>query len=242
MKTYELFIPKKVGSLTLKNRNFKISEAHACRIIFQLCCSVAYIHSYKIIHRNIKPENILIESEEKDNLYNIKVIDFGTAKLFDKNKSEDKVIGSAYYIAPEVLNSKYNEKCDIWSSGVILYILLTGKPPFNGSDDEIVDKIKKGKYDLKANPWQNISVEAKDLIKKMLNKKYQSRISALQCLEHPFLKKEIDECQKSKETKKILKNLKNFQNQDKLQQATIAYIVHFLTPANEFEQLILKYK
>jgi calcium-dependent protein kinase len=101
--------------------------------------------------------------------YRIKIIDFGTAKIYEQNKSENKIIGSSYYIAPEVLHKNYNEKCDIWSVGVILYILLCGRAPFTGHNhNEILSKIKIGNYDLKRKPFDSISIEAKDLIKKML--------------------------------------------------------------------------
>ena len=213
------------------------NEGHIIKIMNQLLSAVTYLHKNNITHRDLKPENILVDSISNDNI-SIKVIDFGTCNYVTKNKNLKLKVGSPYYIAPEVLDGNYNEKCDIWSCGCILYVLLAGYPPFNAeTTKDLFDEIRKGKYELTGYEWESVSSEAKDLIKKMLNKKYQSRISSLLCLEHPFLKKEIDEGQKSKETKKILKNLKNFQNQDKLQQATIAYIVHFLTPANEFEQL-----
>ena len=137
--------------------------------MYQVLSAVFYCHNINIIHRDLKPENILVEKEENEEGFsNIKIIDFGTAKIFDKDKSEQKVIGTAYYIAPEVLAGKYNEKCDIWSCGVIMYILLCGRPPFGGDEDEIIENIKKGEYDLAEEPWNRISYEAKDLIKSMI--------------------------------------------------------------------------
>lgn len=221
-------------------------EGQAAYIMYQLLSAVFYCHNLNIIHRDLKPENILVESEEKNNYLNIKVIDFGTAKLFDKNKSESKVIGSAYYIAPEVLNGKYNEKCDIWSSGVILYILLTGKPPFNGSDDEIVEKIKKGKYDLKSNPWPNISAEAKDLIKQMLDMNTLSRISAQKALTHKWFKKfkmreRVTNIGYDK-LKSSIENIKKFKSENKLQQAALAFLVHNCLFLPEVKDLIKIFK
>ena len=111
----------------------------------QLLSVVFYCHSNSIINRDFRPENILIESEEKyiyDNkeitLYNIRISDFKSARTFKTSKKLNKKVGNPYYIAPEVLKRKYNEKCDIWSCGIIMYVLLTGKPPFSGSTDKEV--------------------------------------------------------------------------------------------------------
>lgn len=91
---------------------------------------------------------MLLESKTKSN---IKVIDFGTSSKFDPNKKMKQTFGTAYYIAPEVLTSHYNEKCDVWSIGVILYILLSGRPPFDGKDDkEIVKKVRIGYFELQS--------------------------------------------------------------------------------------------
>lgn len=109
----------------------------------------------------------------------IKVIDFGTSQKFDPNKKMNQIFGTAYYIAPEVLKGEYNEKCDLWSIGVILYILLSGKPPFDGNDDkEIVNSVRIGTYSMSGPEWKSITVEAKDLIKKMLTYDITGRITA----------------------------------------------------------------
>lgn len=98
------------------------------------------------MHRDIKPENILLEKNSSDKIQ-LKVIDFGTAQIFNSLKKLTTTTGTAYYIAPEVLKKKYDEKCDVWSCGVILYILLSGTPPFNGStDEEILNAVKRGKF------------------------------------------------------------------------------------------------
>lgn len=107
--------------------------------------AIAYCHSTSIVHRDLKPENLLLDSKNNNT---IKVIDFGTSARFDPTKKMKQTFGTAYYIAPEVLTSEYNEKCDLWSIGVILYILLSGRPPFDGKDDkEIVKKVRIGSYE-----------------------------------------------------------------------------------------------
>lgn len=227
--------------------NAPFEESAAAYIMYQILSAVFYCHNLNIIHRDLKPENILIENEEKDTgYYNIKVIDFGTAKIFDKNKSEKKVIGSAYYIAPEVLNSKYNEKCDIWSCGVIMYIILSGKPPFGGEDDEILDKIKKGKFDLKAEPWPRISQEAKDLIKHMLDMNTLSRISAQKALSHKWFKKfkmrERFTSIGAEKLKSSVENIKKFKSENKLQQAALAFLVHNSLHLPEVKDIVKVFK
>ena len=120
------------------------NETDAAFILKQVLSAVAYCHSKKVAHRDIKPENILIDNKDK---LTIKLIDFGTSQVFENEEKMELVMGSAYYIAPEILTGKYNEKCDIWSIGVILYILLSGKPPFNGDNDQVImDKVKTGKF------------------------------------------------------------------------------------------------
>jgi calcium-dependent protein kinase len=115
------------------------------------------------LYRDLKPENILLE-QNKD-FDQIKIIDFGTSLVYDDGKALDEKLGTPYYIAPEVLNKKYNEKCDIWSCGVVLYIILSGQPPFNGqSDQEIMKKVRIGKFSYSDPCWANISDKAKDMI------------------------------------------------------------------------------
>ncbi len=111
----------------------KFTELEAAIVTKQMLQVMAYCHEKKVAHRDLKPENVLIDSKNKGA---IKVIDFGTSHVFDgKNHEMHQMYGTAYYIAPEVLSGTYTEKCDLWSIGVILYVMLSGKPPFNGKTD-----------------------------------------------------------------------------------------------------------
>ena len=167
-----------------------------------------YCHQKQIVHRDLKPENILMDTKNHNT---IKVIDFGTSQKFDPNKRMNQIFGTAYYIAPEVLKGDYNEKCDIWSIGVILYILLSGKPPFDGNDDkEIVNSVRIGQYSLAGPEWRNITAEAKDLIKKMLTYDANNRITAEQALNHSWIKKKVTEPVDPKATIAALQNLRHF--------------------------------
>jgi len=147
------------------------------------------------------------------------------------------MVGSPYYIAPEVLIEQYNEKCDIWSCGVIFYILLSGSPPFDGENDkEIIKQVKKGKFDFPKDEWILISSEAKDLIKLMLTYNPKERPSAQQCLNHKFFKR----YENNKTIAPIIdpsSNIKKFNNGRKLVQATLQYIVSQLISKEEKNKL-----
>ena len=156
---------------------------------------------------DLKPENILLDTK-KNNI--IKIIDWGTARFFEKTKKMNKVSGTPYYIAPEVLFEKYDEKCDIWSCGVILYILLCGYPPFNGdSDTDIMKAVKVGTYEFPKQEWSVISKEAKDLVTNMLKYDPKNRYSALDCLGHPWFKK-FEKTGDTKVAQTAINNMKKF--------------------------------
>ena len=211
----------------------------------QILQAVCYCHSMNIVHRDLKPENILIVKRMKNGCHPIKIIDFGTAKVFSKEKRETLLIGSAYYIAPEVLSRDYTEKCDIWSCGVIMYILLTGRPPFSGNTDmEIMQKIKTGKYDLSKYPWGIISKEAKDLIKDLLQLNPNQRLTAEQALKHPWFKtkqvKQIESINNLSKNNimKLVENLTKYKSDNLLRCAVIAYLVHNNTQLREAHEAI----
>lgn len=125
--------------------------------------AIAYCHGLGIVHRDLKPENLLIDKDQNNIL---KLIDFGTAVTYLKGGKLEGVHGTSYYIAPEVLKSVYDERCDVWSIGCILYVLLSGRAPFDDEDDAIVaQKVLKGEYDLSSAPWDNVSEEGRDIIR-----------------------------------------------------------------------------
>lgn len=126
------------------------SEKDAAHIIKQVLSAINYCHQRHVVHRDLKPENILLDKDQEHP--KITIIDFGTSAMFDPEKKMSQKFGTPYYIAPEVLKKSYNEKCDLWSIGVILYILLCGYPPFNGANDrQIIESVLKGKYTLDGN-------------------------------------------------------------------------------------------
>lgn len=222
----------------------KFSEKVTAYIMKQVLSAVYFCHLNKVIHRDLKPENILLESEKEASkeLFQIKVIDFGTSDKIKKNKMLTMQIGTPYYIAPEVLVASYNEKCDLWSCGVIMYILLCGSPPFFAEEDEEIYKlVKEGKFSMSGKDWMVVSPEAKDLIRHLLTKDISKRLSAQQALDHAWFKKMNHILKKENKIsdEKILTiagNLKVFNANKKLQQATLAYIVHNMLKKEETDE------
>ena len=207
------------------------SELDAAHIMKQILSAVNYLHSKQIVHRDLKPENIMLMNKPVNNKFEIKIIDFGTATMFEPSQPLTKFIGTSYYIAPEVIKENYNEKCDVWSCGIILYILLCGYPPFNGqSNVDIFQHIKHSEPVFEGEEWADITREAIDLIKSMLNKNPSERITAEQCLEHKWLKmsEELDEDKVDTNFKKIQKTTINkmarFVKENRFKKAVLQFI------------------
>ena len=218
----------------------KFDEGQTAFIINQILKAISYCHRNQIIHRDIKPENIMITKREKNGCLQVKLIDFGTAKIFEKGQSENRYVGSSYYMAPEVLKRKYDEKCDLWSIGVIFYILLIGRPPFDGNDDEeILKNVEKGVYDKTSYPFPSLSALAKDLINKLLQYDPKKRISAEEALEHQWFKtaefKRKDKVNmiSPELAKELITNMTKYKSTNMLKCAVVAYLVHHLTNTEE---------
>ena len=230
------------------NKN-NFNEQQLSIIFYQVFSGLCYLHENKIFHRDLKPENILISQKEKDLLTDeeylwIKIIDFGTAKIFEKNKKERAIVGSAYYIAPEVLNQDYNEKCDTWSVGVILYMFLTGHAPFDGkNNEEIIHSIRTKNLDNLDKKLSKRSPEVTDLVKGLLEKDTKKRLSAKDALNHIWFKtfngRKLFQNFKQKDIEPYIDNLFNYTFHSKIQQLVIAFLVHNL-PSTDSSTNILK--
>ena len=258
VKIYEFYISEnhyyiitefcKEGELFSYIKN-KYSERQLAVLFYQVFSGLWYLHENKILHRDIKLENIMIDGKEKDKstgeeLFWAKIIDFGTAKLFEKNKKEKDVVGSSYYIAPEVLKQNYNEKCDTWSVGVILYMTLVGRAPFDGKDDEeIIYKINSVDYNKNEPRLVKHSPEVRDLVSHLLDKNIEKRYSAKEALNHPWFTKYEGRALfrnfEEEEVKPYINNLLKYTFNSKIQQLVIAFLVHNL-PSTDSSILILK--
>ena len=223
------------------NENGQLSEDVSAFLMKQIFSAVDFCHQKGIIHRDLKPENILIESEEEANkeFFTIKIIDFGTSGKLKNGEMFNLNVGTPLYISPEVLNNKYNEKCDIWSCGVIMYMMLSGEPPFKGdNEEEIFQSIKEGKFNFDNEKWDAISSDAKDLINHLLIKDINKRYSAKKALTHPWITKHIRIKNLDKQKlNEVVVNLRNYSSKLKLQQLTLAYIVHNLTSKEDCDFL-----
>ena len=228
------------------------TENQLAVLFYQIFSGLYYLHTNNIVHRDLKLENILISEIERDmktgkKYFWTKIIDFGTAKIFEKNKNEKAVVGSSYYIAPEVLFKNYNEKCDTWSAGVILYMLIVGRAPFDGADDdEIIENIKKGKFNTKHKKLVATSSEVQDLVKKLLEVNVSKRLSAAEALKHPWFKKfDAKSLYKNITEDKIkmyLTRLRKYEINSKFQQMVLAFIVHNLPDSVEKKDILKMFR
>ncbi|KAK7276654.1 hypothetical protein RIF29_17798 [Crotalaria pallida] len=165
------------------------TERAAASLLRTIVQIVHTCHSMGVIHRDLKPENFLLLNKDEDSP--LKVTDFGLSVFYKQGQEFKDIVGTAYYIAPEVLRKKYGPEVDIWSVGVMLYILLCGVPPFWAeSETGIFKAILRGQVDFSSDPWPSISPQAKDLIRKMLSMNPRQRLTAHQVLNHPWIKED----------------------------------------------------
>jgi calcium/calmodulin-dependent protein kinase I len=150
--------------------------------------AVCYCHNLGIVHRDLKPENLLLDGKDLNSAI-IKISDFGLARFVTQQELATTTAGTPGYVAPEVLSREpYDHRCDYWSLGVVLFIMLSGTPPFYHEDNfELFEIIKKGKFTFDAPAWQHVSDEAKDLIKGLLVVDPNERLTAAQIGDHPWV-------------------------------------------------------
>eukprot|EP00429_Kryptoperidinium_foliaceum_P077152 CAMPEP_0176208148 /NCGR_PEP_ID=MMETSP0121_2-20121125/12972_1 /TAXON_ID=160619 /ORGANISM="Kryptoperidinium foliaceum, Strain CCMP 1326" /LENGTH=484 /DNA_ID=CAMNT_0017547127 /DNA_START=16 /DNA_END=1470 /DNA_ORIENTATION=+ len=181
----ELF--ERIVAEAMKHRGTALQETDAARYMRQIMRAIHYLHGQCFVHRDIKPENFLLEHKGDD--AEIKVIDFGLARRFKPGSGEfmRTKVGTPFYVAPQVLQGRYDEKCDIWSTGVILYVLLCGYPPFSGERDlDVLRAVKRGKFEFRSPHWDKSSRSVKDVITQMLTYEPSRRPDAGTVLEHTW--------------------------------------------------------
>ena len=204
-------------------KRFKFTERAISKIMTCLLKAVLFLHHNGIIHRDIKPENIVFI--EQNNFNALKLIDFGLS-IQQNARKDNRRVGTPYYMAPEMIKGNFVYVSDVWSIGVILFIMVTGKQPFRGkSKQEVFDRIKNGEYDIKSLQKSKCSKEVKDLIKKMLVNEYEKRITVEAALEHSWFKQfEIDKNINLLVDQEIIESLKQFQYQNLFQKEIRFYL------------------
>ncbi|KAJ6340722.1 hypothetical protein OIU77_008474 [Salix suchowensis] len=169
------------------SRGGRYTEEDAKTIVVQILNVVAYCHLQGVVHRDLKPENFLFTSRDED--APLRIIDFGLSDFVRPDEHLNDIVGSAYYVAPEVLRRSYNLEADMWSIGVILYILLCGSRPFWArTESGIFRSVLRSDPNFDDSPWPNVSPEAKDFVQRLLNKDHRKRMTAAQALSHPWLR------------------------------------------------------
>ena len=207
----------------------RIKEKKVCMVIMKVLHAISYCHSRGVTHRDLKPENILFETLDSES--EIKLIDFGLSRKVFNDEKMHTILGTPYYVAPEVLQGEYDEKCDIWSIGALTYIMLCGDPPFKGnSNHEIFNKILREDVKFSSKKWEEISDDAKNFVKNCLIKIPDKRPNAIQCLNDLWFKDILNDVHSVNNISvDILNNLKNFSIKEKFTKMVIKYLLNTLT-------------
>ncbi|KAF7818880.1 calcium-dependent protein kinase 26-like [Senna tora] len=203
------------------------TERKAAKLARTIVSAIEDCHSLGVMHRDLKPENFLFVSNDEDSP--LKAIDFGLSTFFKPGQTFTDVVGSPYYVAPEVLGKRYGPESDVWSAGVMIYILLCGVPPFWAeSEQEIFAEVLNGELDFSSNPWPKISESAKDLVRKMLVRDPRKRITAHEVLRHPWIQVDGEAPDKPLDSA-VLSRLKQFSAMNKLKKMAIRVIAENLS-------------
>ncbi|RXI03138.1 hypothetical protein DVH24_003790 [Malus domestica] len=202
------------------------TERAAAALLRTIVQIVHTCHTMGVIHRDLKPENFLLLNKDENSP--LKATDFGLSVFYKQGEVFKDIVGSAYYIAPEVLKRRYGPEVDIWSVGVMLYILLSGVPPFWAeSEHGIFNAILRGHLDFSSDPWPSISTQAKDLVRRMLNSDPKQRLTAFQVLNHPWIKD--DEAPDVPLDNAVLSRLKQFKAMNQFKKVALRVIAGCLS-------------
>eukprot|EP00921_Rhytidocystis_pertsovi_P015571 GHVQ01024763.1.p1 GENE.GHVQ01024763.1~~GHVQ01024763.1.p1 ORF type:complete len:591 (-),score=80.89 GHVQ01024763.1:886-2658(-) len=206
----------------------RFTEKDGARLMKQIFSAVHYLHSNHIMHRDLKPENFLFLSKSRDSP--LKIIDFGLSCRFKPGDTASTKAGTPYYVAPQVLQGKYDASCDDWSCGVIMYILLCGYPPFYGETDaDVLAKVKSGTFSFSGPEWKRVSEDAIDLIRKLLRINPRERYTSEDALKHPWIQSMAKNSKSVALPDTLMANLKGFRAQNKLKKAALTVIAQHMS-------------
>lgn len=237
---YYMVSERALGSNLLSPIVGHISESLCASYMQQIFSVLSYLKSFQVLHRNIKPESFIFSS--KANTGNFKLVNFQMCVMANNNLATGR-IGTPYYIAPEVLSGSYSCTCDMWSAGVIMYLLLGGTPPFNGrTQDAILRAVSIGTFDFNSEIWGAISDPAKELISRLLEKNPQVRITPDEALSHSWLGN-TNNAPPSKEISSLyVTNLSSFKSKEKSKRAIVRYMASGFTKKAEREELLAMFR
>jgi len=200
-------------------------EVHAAIVMQQIVRAIFYMHEKHVCHRDLKPENFLFMDKEPIERNLIKIIDFGLSIQFTAGQFLKTKAGTPYYVAPQVLAGKYDQLSDLWSCGVILYVMMCGYPPFCGeTNQEILAKVKLGNFSFNIADWKSVSDDAKDLIRNLLKMNTKERFSAEQTLNHRWILHKAPKATNVELESSFVDNLQKFRAQNKLKKAALHVI------------------
>lgn len=207
-----------------------VKEVQAAILMQNMFRPIYYMHEMHITHRDLKPENFLFTTKESIEKSTLKVIDFGLARKFELGQVLTTKAGTPYYVAPQVLTGRYDQSADLWSLGVIMYVVLCGYPPFCGeSDADVLAKVRLGNFSFNSSDWKGISEDAKALIKCLLKMNPRDRYTAEQALNHVWIKNKAPKATDAMLQSSNLDNLRHFRSQNKLKKAALRIIASELT-------------
>ncbi|KAG2446603.1 hypothetical protein HYH02_008588 [Chlamydomonas schloesseri] len=211
------------------------SEKEAAKAMAVLLDFVSFMHSKGIVDRDLKPDNILL-SDDTDSAA-IKMIDFGTGEFVKEGQMLTQNVGTAQYMAPEVFKGKYDQRADIWSLGVIMYILLVGFMPFGGKNDAAIEKaVLKGKYPLEGEEWDEVSDEAKDMVRAMLQPDPDKRAPLQQLQAHPWFAAAVTMSPCAARGTRMVSHLRAFLSSTRLKRLAMLVVASNMK-ADEVDQL-----
>lgn len=207
-----------------------ISEEMSASVAEQVAAALRYAHDRSIAHRDIKPENLVFCTKEPLD-FSVKLIDWGLSVSF-AGEVMRTAVGSFAYAAPEVIMSRnvtsYSCACDLWSLGVVTYVMLCGKPPFWGSPQQHLKNARAEKYPMSAAPWDTISASAKDFVAKLLKSEPSDRATAADCLQHPWVAAKEGHQVDPECTKQVMQNLQQYRNHGLFMQLCIIAVARQL--------------
>ncbi|KAJ6698485.1 CALCIUM-DEPENDENT PROTEIN KINASE 2 [Salix purpurea] len=203
------------------------TEKKAAKLTRTIVGVIEACHSLGVMHRDLKPENFLFVNEREDSP--LKAIDFGLSEFFKPGESLNDVVGSPYYVAPEVLRKLYGPEADVWSAGVMVYILLCGVPPFWAEKEhDVFREVLYGHLNFTSKPWPKVSASAKDLIRRMLVRDPKKRLTAHEVLCHPWVRDDGVAPDKPLDPA-VLSRLKQFSAMNKIKKLALRIIAENLS-------------